>query len=379
VRLGLAQLYELDGRYEDGLELLEDALRRRPPAPSVTITAARLLRRLGRGDESLSLLDGMDRLPKGHPEAARLEFVRGDLLHEQGRYPEAFHSYQRANRAKGPSFDPAAFYRGVEALVAFFTPERVASLPQLDAAEERPVFIVGMPRSGTTVLEQILGAHAAVAPLGERPDLFRAVRSFTRSGEVWPTCLAECGADRLEAIAQRYLADPRIEPGHRRVIDKMPGNVLHLGLVAMLFPGARVIEARRDPMDAGWSCFSQDFQAESLDYSRDLGHIGYYYRGMQRLLEHWRQVLPLSFTAVEHERLVAEPEHEIRRLLDFLRLPWQSGLLDFHRQAPASITASYFQVREPLNARGIGRHRPYAAFLAPLADALARPWHAQAP
>lgn len=374
VRLGMAQLEELRGRPTEGLALIADALQRDPVPPSAAITGARLLRRLGRRQDSLELLARVPELPRGHPEAARLHYVRGDLLDDLGRHGEAFASYALANRLKGANFDPGAFCRGVDTLIGYFTPDRLARLPRLSAGEDRPVFIVGMPRSGTSLLEQMLGAHPSVRALGERPDLFRAVRSFAGEQPGWPACLEHCSRDRLAGFAERYLADPRIEPGDLRVTDKMPGNVLHLGLVALLFPGARIIEARRDPMDAGWSCFTQDFQAESLDYCRSLEHIGLYRTGMNRLMDHWRRVLPLAFTHIDHEALVADAEGEGRRLMAFLGLPWHPDCLRFHERSPASITASFFQVREPLNARGIGRHRPYAEFLRPLERALAAPW-----
>ena len=366
VRLGMAQLMEIRGRPAEGLALIADALQRQPVPPSAAITAARLLRRLGRHEDSLELLAGVPALPERHPEAARLHYVRGDLLDDLGRHAEAFESYARANRLKGTNFDPDAFRRAVDTLVDYFTPVRLAGLPRLSADEERPVFIVGMPRSGTSRLEQMLGAHPAIRALGERPDLFRAVRSFAGEQPGWPACLEHCSRDRLTQFARSYLADPRIRPGDLRITDKMPGNVLHLGLVALLFPGARIIEARRDAMDTGWSCFTQDFQAESLDYCRSLEHIGLYRTGMNRLMEHWRRVLPLTFTRLDHEALVADAEAEGRRLLEFLGLPWHPDCLRFHERAPASITASFLQVREPLNARGIGRHRPYAEFLKPL-------------
>lgn len=379
VRLGMAQLEELKGRYREGLELIADALVREPVSPSAAITGARLLRRLKEPKKSLELLARVPRLPPGHPEAARLAFVRGDLMDDLGRHQEAFESYATANRAKGPTFQPAQFQRAVDTLIEFFTPERMSALPRLTADEQRPVFIVGMPRSGTTLLEQILGAHPSVRALGERPGIFRAVRSFAADGLTWPGCLTDCSVERLAGIARTYLSDERIQAGDLRITDKMPGNVLHLGLVALLFPGARIIEATRDPMDAGWSCFTQDFQAESLDYTRDLAHIGFYRQGMKALMDHWRAVLPLAFTRIAHEALVADPEVETRRLLEFLGLPWHPDCLRFHEQAPASITASFFQVREPLNARGIGRHRPYAEFLKPLERALAEPWRPEKP
>ncbi len=379
VRLGMAQLEELKGRYREGLDLIADALEREPVPPSAAITGARLLRRLKEPGKSLELLGRVPPLPPGHPEAARLAYVKGDLMDELGRRREAFQSYALANRSKGSSFQPAEFRRAVDTLIEFFTAERMAMLPRLQAGEERPVFIVGMPRSGTTLLEQILGAHPSVRALGERPGIFRAVRSFSAQGLAWPGCLAGCTVERLAEIARTYLSDERIQAGDLRITDKMPGNVLHLGLVALLFPDARIIEARRDPMDTGWSCFTQDFQAESLDYTRDLAHIGFYRQGMDYLMKHWRNVLPLAFTRIEHEALVADPEAETRRLLEFLGLPWAPDCLRFHEQAPASITASFFQVREPLNARGIGRHRPYAEYLKPLEQALTEPWRPEKP
>ena len=373
-RAGLAAILEIEGRPDEGFALLAPRLAGAPPA-KLAATGARLLRRLGRHREALALLEAAQVDPGQPADAALLDFARGDLLDDAGEHERAFAHYRRANERLGSGFDRAGFRRTVDRLTAFFTVDRLASLSRSGADSTAPVFIVGMPRSGTTLVEQILAAHGAVRADGERTDLFDFVRELSAGDPAanWPETLAEVPRGRLAGLARRYLGDAAA-PGVVRVTDKLPANFLNLGLAELLLPGARVVYCRRDPLDIGLSCYRQNFRSEGMDFARRLEDIALYQQGCQRLMAHWQAVSGLPIHVVDYEALVTGLEAGVRDLLAFLDLPWEPACLHPERQRRVVMTASYEQVRRPVYATSIGRWRDYEEALAPLRAALAAPW-----
>ncbi len=308
-------------------------------------------------------------------ERAALTFAMAGLREREGALDQAFELYQRGNAlvAADRPFDGQAFVAFTDALIKVCDRDWLNSMAVPEGGGARPVLIVGMPRSGTTLVERILAAHAGIHPGGEREDflrLFQAVPGWLECDEPLPEVLRRLDPGRLAALRRHYgerLA--RACPLELRLTDKLPGNYLRLGLVAALAPGARVVHLSRDPMDVGLSCFVTRFRS-GQNWSFDLGHIGLVYREYARLMDHWRAVRPLPMLELAYEDLVADPEPQVRRLLDFLDLPWESACLDFHRQATTVRTASLWQVRQPLYASSVGRWRRYARHLEPLRRAL---------
>ena len=294
-----------------------------------------------------------------------------------GQYQSAFEQFKRANACLPNRFDAQGFPGTVERLAAFFTAQRLAALPDSGLRSDAPVFIVGMPRSGTSLVEQILASHPRVEAGGERTDIYQLPRQLS-GGEPaarWPECLLGIDEERLTQIASAYLqAAPGHDRGPARITDKLPANYLNLGLIQMLLPGARVIYCRRDPMDTGLSCFKQNFRSEGMDFARDLGHIGLQQQACLRLMAHWQRQLALPIHVVDYERLVEDPDSHVRALVDFVGLPWDDACLGFHRSARLIRTASYEQVRQPIYTSSVGRWRHYRPWLVPLAEALEAPW-----
>ncbi len=264
------------------------------------------------------------------------------------------------------AYDEAATLEGFTHIATVFTQEMMAR-DEADAAPG-PVFIVGMPRSGTTLAEQMLASHPQVHGAGERIDIPRIVAEF---GARFPLGARDLGVADWDGIGGRYLSGvwtPR--PDALRVIDKMPGNFRYLGLIAMALPGAKIIHVKRDPADTCLSCFATLFRG-AQPYSYDLAELGRYYRGYERLMAHWRSALPAGMmTEVAYEDLVADSERELRRLLAFLGLAWAPACLTFHETSRPVATASAAQVRRPLYATSIGRSRTHGSRLDPLLDAL---------
>lgn len=382
---GLAVLLDVDGNYAAGLELSARLVDTPAAGPELRLVHSRLLKHAGRNHEAASRLQQLLSLP-GLPRRAEqhARFALAGLLDAEGRYAEAFVEAARANAVDPPAFDAAACRGFVTRARQRFDRAAMASLPRGSNRSERPVFIVGMPRSGTTLVEQILASHPAVCAAGERNDILRLVaelgeraRSSSASapgagegGGDYLDILDAIGASNLDRFAERYLAGVPGAAGAKRVTDKMPTNFRHLGLIDLMLPGARVIQCRRDPLDTGLSCYMQAFSGPELAFASDLGHIGEYYLAYRDLMTHWHAVLRLPLLEVDYERLVDDAEAESRRMIEFLGLDWDDRCLRFHETARAINTASLSQVRRPLYRSAVGRHRHYARELKPLADAL---------
>jgi len=323
------------------------------------------IERLGRSSADLS---------RPSDERIAAGFALGEILDKADRFDEAFAHFAAANAladealiAAGRGYDRAALEARVGDLIKSFSATFFAAASRRDGSN-LPVFIVGMPRSGTTLVEQIAASHSKVFGAGELTEVSRLAAE-----------LREPEAGEAAAEAWRARALPMAE-AHRsglaklggdalRVIDKQPDNVFHLGLVAALFPGSRVILCQRDPRDI---CLSNYFQffAGGNAYSYNLVNCAHRYLQVERLVAHWRQVLPLQILDVRYEHLVADPEAQSRRLIEFLGLEWEPACLEFHRTERVVITQSTWQVRQPLYSRSAGRWRSYERHLGPLLGAL---------
>jgi Flp pilus assembly protein TadD len=372
----LAHVLELQGRNQEVLSLMENAPWSRPPEWA-TVTTARQLFRLGRREAAAARLDGLDQTSMDWRSRTAALNLRGRILEADGDYDSAFLAFRDANRVRPSEFSPEEFTATVDRLIRFFTRDRLATLPGAGCSSDRPVFIVGMPRSGSSLVEQILASHTRVHACGERTDLYALPRRLADGAPAdrWPECLAEADTGTLIQAALAYLeAEVTPGPGTSRSTDKLPANFLNLGLIQLLFPRARVIYCRRDPLDVGLSCFQQDFQSPGMSFARDLGHIGLYQQGCSRLMRHWNEVLDLQMHAVDYEDLVAETEREARRLVRFVGLEWEDRCLQFHESDRVVRTASHEQVRRPIYASSVGRWRRYARWLGPLRMALDAPW-----
>jgi tetratricopeptide (TPR) repeat protein len=296
-------------------------------------------------------------------------FALGKAYLDTGDSVRAFHHLDTGNRLKRSTFtfDSHAAQQWMQNIAGLFTDEFQSARQGMGAASSLPVFIVGMPRSGTTLVEQILASHPQVQGAGELSSLRLAVESQG----VFPQNLVNCSAQDLARIGHDYLE--RIKPladGQDRLVDKMPGNFVYAGLIPLILPGARIIHCRRDPVDTCLSCYSKQFGGEQL-FTYDQAELGQFYRDYEVLMSHWRQLLPAeSFIEVDYESVLDDLEGQAKRLIDFIDLPWDEACLDFHKTQRVVRTASVNQVRKPLYKTSKGRWRAHAAQLEPLLAAL---------
>ena len=256
-----------------------------------------------------------------------------------------------------------------------YTPDFFESRAGTGNSDPSPIFILGLPRSGSTLLEQILASHSQVEGTSELPYIGRASSSLNRNrneGLNYPEAMRELAPDNLRALGEEYLASARAHrrSGTPRFIDKMPNNFPNAGFIATILPNAKIIDARRHPLDACLSCYRQLF-AKGQNFTYDLTEIGEYYLQYQRLMDHWAAVIPGYVLTVQYEEVVADFETQVRRLLDFCGLPWEEACLRFYESERPVRTPSSEQVRQPIYNRSVGHWLNYESHLAELVEVIA--------
>ena len=322
----------------------------------------------------------------GKEDRFHLHFALGKAFEDKGEAKASFGHYAEGNRLRRSLLDYSAedTSRHVERAVALSTADFFANRLDHGCQAPDPIFIVGMPRAGSTLVEQILASHPAIEGTAELPDMPAIARRLderkTRGdASHYPECLADFGPDGLAALGDEYLERASIQRFTDRpfFIDKLPNNWLHIGMIRLILPNAKIIDARRHPLSCGFSNFKQHY-ARGQRFSYDLADIGSYYRDYVTLMRHFDAVLPGYVHRVIHEELVEDPEREVRRLLDFLGLPFDPACLAFHENPRAVRTASSEQVRRPISRDGLEQWKPFEPWLGPLKEALGpvlQDWH----
>jgi tetratricopeptide (TPR) repeat protein len=336
------------------------------------------------GDPDLERMEALlaeDRVKDGQApsSAIALTFALGKAWMDVGDAERAFRHLSLANCLKRATFDyDVRLY--VRRLAAI--PDGVRRLKERLSgpgdSSELPVFVVGMPRSGTTLVEQILASHSFVQSGGEltafedaAAEAFRAGGLTPRHGREGGVGLAPWSRFDPSTLGRAYLSRiDRLAARRRRFVDKLPANFQNLGLISLALPNARIVHCRRDPLDTCLSSYATNFVAGQL-FAYDLVELGHYYSGYAALMDHWRRFLPAArFLEIRYEDVVVDLEAEARRLVDFLGLDWERGCLRFHENRRPVRTASVNQVREPVDGKSVGRWRAYESHLRPLIEAL---------
>jgi tetratricopeptide (TPR) repeat protein len=363
--VGLGKIEALEGRFAAAESAYQRALEI-DPAASNAWAALVWLRRMTPADSAwLKRADELAASGLAPPDESTLRFAMGKYCDDVADFARAFRNYQRANelhRMRAPPYDRESHARFVDDVVKVYAPEALAR-PQPGASDSmRPVFVVGMPRSGTSLVEQILASHPSAFGAGELEFWTDAVRKHETA------LRGDLPSDSLRSkLASDYL---RILGAHSReatrVIDKAPINADYLGLIHSVFPRARFIYLRRDPIDTCLSCYFQQF-SPAMNFTTDLADLADYYREHRRLLAHWRSALPPgTLLEVPYAQLVADQEKWSRTILEFIGLPWDERCLDFHKTERAVTTASVWQVRQKIYGSSVARWHNYRKFIGPL-------------
>jgi tetratricopeptide (TPR) repeat protein len=373
---GKAGAYELSGERDKARAVIEPYLSSGRDTGEMAIVQGRLDLNARDYDAVISL--ATRHLEGGAEGTVRwhLSFQLGRALERTGRFDESFAAYQQANATIPAPFDAGRWQEETEQLIEAFTPQRFAALPRAAHGSQLPVFIVGMPRCGSTLIETIIDAHPEAHGAGEFEAshfLIESIPLEIGSTLPYPACVEDFDQNDVDGLGRTYL-DRLSEqaPEARRIADKYLINYRHLGLLAVLFPEGRIIHCRRHPLDTCLSSFALALMPHALPWSCDLKDLGTVYLAYERLLRHWRDTLKIPMLEVPYEAVVADQESWSRRIIEFCGLEWDDRCLRFHERGRVVQTASYDQVTRPVYASSVGRYKGFDAHLGPLKEVLAK-------
>lgn len=368
-----ADIYERTGKYEQAYKIVRQMLAKKNRHPMLIDVFMKLCKHFDSCDEAISegekLINSAD-IPPAYLK--NTHFGLGKLYDRLKQYDDAFRHYKAGNETFDMVFDLDAFKARIDNLIAAYNPDRLRSTAKSDIDTSLPVFIVGMPRSGTSLIEQILSSHPEVNGAGELNDINDIVASLSKTlgtTQPYPQCIDSLSTDSCNKIARAYLDKLGLRCGHARFItDKMPHNFLNIGLISLLFPQAKIIHCVRDPRDTCLSNYFQDF-GWLHPYSSRLDWLGAYYREYLRIMEHWKAI-NMPVYSVLYDDMVNEQESTTRKMLDYCGLEWHDACLDFHRSRRVVATASYDQVRQKIYTRSQARWKRYEKHISPLIENL---------
>jgi tetratricopeptide (TPR) repeat protein len=405
------------GGHEEALGLYRQLLDARPDEPKLWMSFGHILKTVGEQAESVAayrraigirpalgeawwslanlktirfddpdvtaMLAALDTPGLAPEDRFHLHFALGKALEDRRDYEGSFAHYDEGNRLRRKliDHDPDVMTDHVDRSIALFTPGYFSTREGQGCAARDPIFVLGMPRAGSTLVEQILSSHLSIEGTAELPDIPAIVRKLEgpkakKDTGLYPECLAAMNDADLTALGEEYLERARVQRFSDRplFIDKLPNNWAHVGLIRSILPNAKIIDARRHPLACGFSNYKQHY-ARGQKFSYDLAEFGRYYSDYVRLMRHFDEVLPGYVHRVIHEQLVEDPETEVRRLLDFLGLPFDPACLAFYDNPRAVRTASSEQVRRPISRDGLEQWKAFEAWLDPLKEALGPALH----
>lgn len=364
------------GRQEEGIAAYRSALASEPGLGEVWWSLANL-KTVEFTDADVAAMEAALESQPDHADALHLHFSLGKALSDRNEAGPSFRHYAAGNalRSEELGYEPQAISDQVDRMIAVLTPQFLQDHRGMGDPSPDPVFILGLPRAGSTLLEQILSSHSQVEGTMELPDIpAMAMREAKKAGgelRDWPDAVVNLGAEAFAELGAEFLERTRVQRKTAKplFIDKLPNNWSYAGFIHLILPNAKIIDARRHPMDCCFSNFRQHF-AKGQGFSYSLEHIGQYYTDYVRAMDHYDRVLPGRVHRVIHERLLDDPEGQVRALLTYLGLDFEEACLAFHSNARAVRTASSEQVRRPLNRDGVDAWRPYQEWLGPLEEAL---------
>jgi hypothetical protein len=375
LRMSIGHVHKTLGRRRESEAAYKAALKMDPAMAEAYWSLADLKNYSFSDAEIAAMQDLLTSDKRERSNEAQLCFALGKAFEQRHQYADAFAYYARGNalRRLDAPFDIEHFERRTARIRAFFDAAFFAQRAGGGDRSAAPIFIVGLPRSGSTLVEQILASHSRVEGTMELPNIISITHQFddmVTSRDGYPETVATAPVGLLSALGSRYLEETEpLRTGCEHFTDKLPNNFSHVGLIHAILPHATIIDARRHPMDSCFSTFKQHF-AEGQTFSYDLGDLGRYYRCYLSLMDHWDAVLPGKVLHVQYEELVRDPEANIRRLLEHCRLPFEPACLSFHETRRSVRTASAEQVRQPLYTSGVGYWRHFEKELEPLRQAL---------
>lgn len=371
---GLGHALKTIGRGEEAVETYRHCIKAFPAFGEAYWGLANLKTFRFSDDEIATMEENVDDENLLGESRINLNYSLGKAYEDRDSYDQAFYRYDRGAKLRwsNESYDHAHTRNDHDEIIKTITPEVLRQNTGFGNPDPAPIFIVGLPRSGSTLIEQILASHSQVDGTHELPDLPHAINAINRQkleGFDYPQALPLYG-EALATIGRQYIASTRRYRGDAPFFtDKMPGNFASVGLIALILPNAKIVNARRHPLDSCMSCYKQLFY-KGQKFSYDLVKLGEYYLEYQRMMDYWNEILPGKVLDVQYEEMVADQENQTRRLLEYCDLDWEENCLRFYETDRAVVTASSEQVRLPIYSRSVNSWRRFEKHLGPLIEVL---------
>jgi tetratricopeptide (TPR) repeat protein len=367
------------GRVDEGVDSYRAAYRVRPDFGDAYWSLANLKTYRFTDDEIAQMRVQVERKDTAINDLFHLCFALGKAYEDRNEFAESFTYYERGNqlRKEGLRYDPDRLEVAMQRQAEICTENLFEDKAGTGSQYEDPIFVVGLPRAGSTLLEQILASHSQIDGTMELPNIIAIAhrlngRRLVSQEANYPRILTELTAEHFQKLADAYIKDTAI---HRqsapRFVDKMPNNFMHIGLIHLMFPNARVIDARRHPMSCCFSGFKQLF-ADGQEFTYSLEDIARYYKAYVTLMEHWDQVLPGKVLRVHYEHVVRDSERQVRRILEFLGMPFEDACVNFYQTDRSIRTPSSEQVRQPIYTGALEQWRNFEPYLGALEESLAK-------
>jgi Tfp pilus assembly protein PilF len=371
----VGNVFKERGRFEEAMAHYERAIASQPSYAEAHYNRSEI-RRFRLGDADMAALEALlSRADLPPNKMLYAHFALAKAFDDTGDYAHAFEQMRLGNALKRGQldYDESAVFALFRRISATFDRSQLERFREAGDPSSVPIFVLGMPRSGSTLIEQILASHPQIHGAGELIHLERTVGALTAGDPPvpYPECVPLMDATVLRELGLDYLDHlPAVSSDKLRIVDKLPGNFLSIGLIRLILPNARIIHSMRDPMDTCVSCYSRLFTS-GLHYTYDLAELGRYCRSYLELMDHWRSVLPPNaMLDVSYEDMVDDLEGQARRLIEYCGLPWDGRCIAFHKTDRPVKTASAVQVRQPLSRGSLQRWRKYETWLGPLREAL---------
>ncbi|MFK5948347.1 MAG: sulfotransferase [Methylococcales bacterium] len=371
----IASSYEILGEIDKGNELIEKLKCEYPDHPLVNIVYAQYSLRNKKQQQGISALNHIinnENISKYDSVSAKM--LIGDLYDSIKDYDAAFKYYKQANDALDKNYDSESYKDYVSILIEYFSKEKYSSLPASENTSNELIFIVGMPRSGTSLIEQIISSHSSVFGAGELSNVQIMSNSLQEEeglDNVYPVCLNEIDIECMEKMAKKLILSTMGNTNSLKVIDKMPHNFHHIGFIHKLLPNAKFINCERAPEDTCLSIYFKYF-AGHHPYASNLHDLGVHYSEYERLMKHWMNELDIPVLTVKYENVVLDSKNEVEKILNFLDLEWEDSCMEFHKKKRVVATASYNQVNKKIYSSSIDRWKNYEQYLSELLDVLGK-------
>ena len=364
--LGIASILEKQSKFEEALATISPFIEQSQNI-RLHIVAARIYSRLNNYKKSEQILLNAKNMYAIDQYKQELLYELGNVLDKQQKYDEAFSAYQQANAINKETFNRKSITDSFNKLIQTYKKEKITQLASSSNKDSTPVFIVGMPRSGTSLVEQILASHSQFFGAGELEYIDNIIYELAsdKGNTEYSQWIENVPASMLQDKARQYIDNIRkLSLDAKYISNKMPHNFLHLGMIQQLFPNARIIHCTRTPHDTVLSIYFHQFN-KNHPYASDLDDLYFYYQQYEKLMTHWQENLSLSILTINYEELIDNPEYKSKQLIDFMELEWQEDCLNFHENKRMVNTPSYHQVRQPLYRTAINRHQHYKKYLRP--------------